>query len=89
MVLPTTGVLRSTSFPQASTFSYPSVVRRVARWLARPPMVGEYDRSLSLTTMISGRSLAAAMLLSASQAMPPVSAPSPMTATTCPVSPCT
>ncbi len=45
-------------------------------------MVGEYDHSLSLTTMTSGRSLAAAMLLSASQAMPPVSAPSPMTATT-------
>jgi hypothetical protein len=37
--------------------------------------------------MISGRSLAAAMLFSASQAMPPVSAPSPMTATTCPPSP--
>ncbi len=45
-------------------------------------MVGAYERSLSLTTMISGRSRAAAMLLSASQAMPPVSAPSPMTATT-------
>ena len=52
-------------------------------------MVGAYERSLSLTTMISGRSLAAAMLFSASQAMPPVSAPSPMTATTWPFSPCT
>ena len=45
-------------------------------------MVGAYERSLSLTTMTRGRSLAAAMLFSASQAMPPVSAPSPMTATT-------
>lgn len=45
-------------------------------------MVGPYERSLSFTTMINGRSLAAAMLLSASHAMPPVRAPSPMTATT-------
>ncbi|CAM5456370.1 hypothetical protein SVIOM342S_06627 [Streptomyces violaceorubidus] len=45
-------------------------------------MVGAYERSLSLTTMISDRSRAAAMLFSASQAMPPVSAPSPITATT-------
>lgn len=37
---------------------------------------------MSLTTITSGRSLASAMLLSASQAMPPVRAPSPMTATT-------
>ena len=38
---------------------------------------------MSLTTMTRGRSLSAAMLLIASQAMPPVSAPSPMTATVC------
>src|SRR2546421_455090 len=37
--------------------------------------------------MISGRSLAAAMLFSASEAIPPVSPPSPMTATTWPFSP--
>ena len=37
---------------------------------------------MSLTTMTTGRSCAAAMLFSASQAMPPVSAPSPITATT-------
>ncbi len=36
---------------------------------------------MSLTTMTRLRSGAAAMLLSASHAMPPVSAPSPMTAT--------
>ena len=40
---------------------------------------------MSLTTMTRGRSLSAAMLLIASQAMPPVSAPSPMTATVRPV----
>src|SRR3954464_13873671 len=50
-------------------------------------MVGEYERPLSLTTMITGRSCAAAMLFSASQAMPPVRAPSPTTATTGRVSP--
>ena len=43
--------------------------------------MGAYERALSLTTMTSGR-LDAAMVLSASQAIPPVSAPSPMTATT-------
>ena len=36
---------------------------------------------MSLTTMTSGRSLSTAMLLIASQAIPPVRAPSPMTAT--------
>ena len=41
---------------------------------------------MSLTTMTTGR-LLAAMLLSASQHMPPVSAPSPTTATTCRCSP--
>ncbi len=44
---------------------------------------------MSLTTMTTLRSRPAAMLLSASHAMPPVSAPSPITATTwrcCPVS---
>ncbi len=45
-------------------------------------MVGEYERPLSFTTMTTGRVLSAAMLLSASQHMPPVSAPSPTTATT-------
>ncbi len=38
---------------------------------------------MSLTTMTRSRSLPAAMLFSASQAIPPVSAPSPTTATTC------
>ncbi|CPU66085.1 Uncharacterised protein [Mycobacteroides abscessus] len=59
------------------------MVRSVDRWCARPPIVGEYERPLSLTTTTSRRSWLSAMLLSASQAMPPVSAPSPMTATTC------
>ena len=44
--------------------------------------VGAYERPLSLTTMTTGRSCAAAMLFSASHAMPPVRAPSPITATT-------
>ena len=44
-------------------------------------MVGAYDRALSLTTMTRGR-LDAAMVFSASHAIPPVSAPSPTTATT-------
>ena len=53
-----------------------------------PPIVGAYERPLSLTTMTRGRSVSVAMLLRASQAMPPVSAPSPMTATVCrPLSP--
>ena len=51
------------------------------RW-AIPPAVGAYDRPLSFSTITSGRPGAAAMLFSASQAIPPVSAPSPMTATT-------
>ena len=42
---------------------------------------------MSLTTMTSLLCLAIAMLLSASQAIPPVSAPSPITATTCRSSP--
>ena len=44
---------------------------------------------MSLTTITTLRSWPAAMLFSASQAIPPVSAPSPITATTwrcCPVS---
>ena len=80
---PTTGVRCSDRLPQSRNRSYPRVVRSVARWFARPPMVGAYERSLSLTTMTSGRSLSTAMLLSASHAMPPVSAPSPITATVC------
>ena len=48
-----------------------------------PPMVGAYERPLSFTTMISRRLLSSEMLLSASQVMPPVSAPSPTTAMTC------
>ena len=56
------------------------------RWSANPPMVGAYDRPLSLTTMTSWF-FAEAMLLSASQHIPPVSAPSPTTATTCRSSP--
>jgi hypothetical protein len=43
--------------------------------------VGAYERPLSLTTITNGF-FAPAMLLSASQHMPPVSAPSPTTATT-------
>jgi len=58
-------------------------VRRRSRCSAKPPKVGSYERPLSLTTMTSRRSCPAAMLLRASQAMPPVSAPSPTTATTC------
>ena len=54
----------------------------MARWSASPPVVGAYERVLSLTTMTTGRSLAVAMLFSASQHIPPVSAPSPTTATT-------
>ena len=48
-----------------------------------PPIVGAYERPLSLTTMTRLRSLSSEMLLSASHVMPPVSAPSPTTATTC------
>ncbi len=44
-------------------------------------MVGEYERPLSLTTTTTCR-LEDAMLFRASQHMPPVSAPSPTTATT-------
>ena len=47
-----------------------------------PPIVGAYERPLSLTTMISRRVLSSVMLLSASHVMPPVSAPSPTIATT-------
>jgi len=44
---------------------------------------GRVGQALSLSTIITGRSGAAAMLFSASQAIPPVSAPSPTTATMC------
>ena len=44
--------------------------------------VGAYERPLSLRTMITLRSLWP-RLFSASYAMPPVSEPSPMTATMC------
>ena len=47
-----------------------------------PPIVGAYERPLSLTTMTRLRSLSSLMLFSASHVMPPVSAPSPTTAMT-------
>ncbi len=47
-----------------------------------PPMVGPYERPLSLTIITRRRELSSLMLLSASQVIPPVSAPSPTTATT-------
>ena len=49
-------------------------------------IVGAYERPLSLTTTTTGR-LAAALVLSASHAMPPVSDPSPTIATTLRFSP--
>ena len=61
---------------------YARRVRTVFRNRAMPPMVGAYELPLSLTTMISRRELSSLMLLSASQVIPPVSAPSPTTATT-------
>ena len=45
-------------------------------------MVGEYERSLSFTTITNFSSVLAAMLFNASQAIPPVSEPSPTTQTT-------
>ena len=45
-------------------------------------MVGLYERPLSLTTITNRRSGSTAMLLSASQVMPPVRDPSPTMATT-------
>src|SRR5271154_174256 len=62
--------------------SYDGESRRLERCAARPPTVGAYERPLSLTTMTTGRSRPAAIVLSASQLMPPVSEPSPTTATT-------
>src|SRR5690554_5628308 len=50
---------------------------------AIPPIVGAYDRPLSLTTITRFRLLSSLMLFSASQVIPPVSDPSPTTATTC------
>ncbi|MDF2920737.1 MAG: hypothetical protein K0S70_4955 [Microbacterium sp.] len=47
-----------------------------------PPIVGAYERPLSLTTMTRLRSLSSEMLLSASHVIPPVSEPSPTTVTT-------
>ena len=67
--------------PRARVSSYLSDVRRPCRWWARPPTVGAYERPLSLTTITRGTLGPAAMELRASQAMPPVSAPSPTTAT--------
>ena len=48
-----------------------------------PPMVGAYERPLSFTMTMSLRVLSSEMLFNASHVMPPVSAPSPTTATTC------
>ena len=79
---PTSGARDSVVLMYSSTFSYRWLTRIAARCSARPPIVGWYDQPLSFTIMISRESLAAAMLFSASQAIPPVSAPSPITATT-------
>ena len=49
--------------------------------------MGVYERPLSLTTTTIRRSAWTAMLFSASQAMPPVRAPSPITETTVRFSP--
>ena len=57
-------------------------------WEALNNIASVKDRPLSLTTTTSGRSSLEAMLLSASQAIPPVSDPSPTKATTVPVRPC-
>ena len=65
-----------------SAGSYLGLVRISVSRFASPPTVGVYERPLSLTMTTRRRSWPAAMLLSASQAMPPVRAPSPMTATT-------
>jgi len=58
-------------------------VRTSLRKRAIPPIVGAYERPLSLTTMTRLRALSSEMLLSASHVIPPVRAPSPTTATTC------
>ena len=84
---PTYGVRPRFFLIRSRIFSYRGLVRRLVRWVARPPTVGLYDRPLSLTMMTSLRSLAAAMLFSASQAIPPVRPPSPISATTCRSSP--
>ena len=79
---PTTGAFGSVCLTRPSIRSYPGRSRIAAIRCAIPPVVGAYERPLSFSTITSGRSLAPAMLFSASQAIPPVSAPSPMTATT-------
>ena len=80
--LPTTGVFGRVDLTRPSIRSYPGRSRSAASFSAIPPAVGAYDLPLSLSTITTGLRFAAAMLLRASHAMPPVSAPSPITATT-------
>ena len=83
---------RSTGFPISGiadriflvtslVLKYPGVVRMFDRLRAKLPMFFEIDISFSFMTMSSLRSPACGQLLSASCTMPPVKAPSPITAT--------
>ena len=60
---------------------YASAVRKPERYWLMPPTFSEIDILLSFSTIIK-LPLTLEALLSASYAMPPVSAPSPMTETT-------
>ena len=62
--------------------SYSLLARKVVKYVANPPIVGEYERSLSFTTITKFLSDSGERLFSASQDIPPVKAPSPTTATT-------
>ena len=49
------GDFNSVSLPQSSTFSYISLVLNEAKCVDSPPIVGEYERPLSLTIITNGR----------------------------------
>ena len=80
--VPTRGRSRRNVSMRRCRRMYTGFRRIVVRLLESLETVGAQERPLSLSTMITLRSLWP-RLLSASYAMPPVSEPSPMTATMC------
>ena len=84
---PTDGILSSISTTDFFSPVYPGAVRRPPRYWDTPPTLREMLMLLSLRMMMKFLVILDA-LFSASYAMPPVSAPSPMTAATLKLPPC-
>ena len=81
VIVPPPGIRLSRSLMRVFARRYCGLTRRRDKWRLSPPTFLAIDILLSLSTTSNG-SREVPALLSASYAMPPVSAPSPMTATT-------